>query len=119
MEGSDSDLAHAAAPLLSKIPKSAVWDRVDFVTALLKTASKLSEALYRRSGGNLQATVFFGVRWGTPGKPYAEDVDISERAQRIRAGLPRDSVVDLFYKSLVDRAQHDLDRALADDLNER
>jgi transcriptional regulator with XRE-family HTH domain len=118
-QAGDSDLVHAAAPLLSKVPKSVVWDQVDFVAALLKTAFRLSEGLYRRVGGNLQAAVFSGVRWGTPGKPYAEDIDISERAQRIRAGLPRGSVVDLFYRALMDRAQYDIDRAIADDLNER
>ncbi|MFE9926018.1 hypothetical protein ACFYQA_31980 [Streptomyces sp. NPDC005774] len=92
-------------------------DQVDFVTALLKAAFRLSEALYRRTGGNLQAVVFSGVRWGTPGRSYAEGVDIGERAQRVHAGLPWGSVVGLFCKSLVDRAQHDIDRAVADDLN--
>lgn len=112
------DLAHAAAPLLSKVPKNLVWDQVDFVTTLLTTASRLSQNLFRRTGGSLQAAVFSGSRWGAPGKPYPEDIDIRERAQRIRAGLPQGSAVDLFYKALQDSAQHDIDRAIADDLNE-
>lgn len=114
----DSDLARAVAPLLSKMPKSLVWNKVDFVTALLKTASRLSEDLFRRTGGSLQAAVLTGFRWGTPGKPYPEDIDISERAQRIRAGLPRGSAVDLFYKALQDSARHNIDRAIADDLDD-
>ncbi|MDW8806148.1 hypothetical protein P1P68_15470 [Streptomyces scabiei] len=113
----DSDLAHAAAPLLSKMPKNIVWDQVDFVTVLLKTASRLSEDLFRRTGGSLHSAVLSGFRFGTPGQPYQEDLDISERAQRIRAGLPRGSAVDLFYKALVDSAQRNIDRASTDDLS--
>jgi transcriptional regulator with XRE-family HTH domain len=115
----DSDLAHAAAPLLSKMPKNIVWDQVDFVTVLLKTASRLSEDLFRRTGGSLHSAVLSGFRFGTPGQPYPEDLDISERAQRIRASLPRGSAVDLFYKALADSAQRNIDRASTDDLNDR
>jgi transcriptional regulator with XRE-family HTH domain len=115
----DSDLARAVAPLLSKVPKRVVWDNVDFVTALLKTAFRLSEDLFRRTGGSLHSAVFSGVRSRGLGEPYREDVDVSEHAERIRAGLPRGSAVDLFYKALQDSAQHNIDRAIADDLNDR
>ncbi|MFL1901186.1 helix-turn-helix domain-containing protein [Streptomyces tauricus] len=115
----DSELAYAAAPLLSKLPTNIVWEQVDFVVMLLKTASRLSEELFRRTAGSLHSAVFSGFRFGTPGQPYPEDVDIKERAQRIRAGLPRGSAVDLFYKALMDSAQHSIDRAITDDLNDR
>ncbi|MFG2885326.1 helix-turn-helix domain-containing protein [Streptomyces sp. NPDC048297] len=114
----DRDLAHAAAPLLNKLPKYIVWEHVAYVTVLLKTASRLSEDLFRRTAGNLHAAVVSGFRSGTPGQPYPEDLDIRERAQRIRASLPRGSAVDLFYKALVDSAQHNIDRAIADDLSD-
>ncbi|HLL37653.1 MAG TPA: helix-turn-helix domain-containing protein [Streptomyces sp.] len=115
----DSDLARAVTPLLSKVPKSVVWNNVDFVTALLKTASRLSEDLFRRTGGSLHSAVFSGVRSRGLGEPYPEDVDVSDRAERIRAGLPRGSAVDIFYKALQDSARHNIDRAIADDLNDR
>ncbi|TPQ18968.1 helix-turn-helix domain-containing protein [Streptomyces sporangiiformans] len=117
-ETGDSNLVPAASPLLSKLPKSIVWDRVDLVATMLKTASRLSEDAFRRTGGNLHAAVFNGVRWGTPGKPYAEDIDISQRAKHIRAGLPRGSVVDRFYKALQDSAQRSIDQVSAEDLND-
>lgn len=113
------DLARATAPLLSKLPNHIVWDRVEFVSTLLKTASRLSEDLFRRTGGSLHSAVFSGVRSRELGKPYQEDVDVSERVQRIRAGLPRGSAVDLFYKALQESAQHNIDRAIADDLKDR
>ncbi|WP_264201620.1 helix-turn-helix domain-containing protein [Streptomyces antimicrobicus] len=112
------DLAHAAAPLLSRLPENVVWDRVDFVSTLLKTASRLSEDLLHRTGGRLYSALFSGVRWRELGKPYQEDVDISDRARHIRAGLPRGSAVDLFYKALQESAQHNIDRAIAEDLDE-
>ncbi|MFI1361276.1 helix-turn-helix domain-containing protein [Streptomyces sp. NPDC020898] len=115
----DGGLAYAAAPLLAKLPKNIVWERVDFVAVLLKTASRLSDDLFRRTVGKLHAAIFSGFRFGTPGQPDPEDLDIIERAQRIRAGLPRGSAVDLFYKALTDSAQHSIDRAIADDLNDR
>lgn len=115
----NGNLAHAAAPLLSKLPKSIVWDRVDFVTALLKTAYRISEDLFRRTGGSLHSAVFSGVRSRGLGQPYQEDVDVNERAQSVRAGLPRGSTIDLFYKALQDSAQHNIDRAIANDLEDR
>jgi len=111
----DSELAYAATPFLSKLPKSIVWEQVDFVAVLLKTASRLSEDLFRRTAGELHSAVFSGFRFGTLGQPHQEDLDISGHAQRIRAGLPRGSVVDLFYKALVDSAQDSIDRAIVDD----
>ncbi|MEU1891190.1 helix-turn-helix domain-containing protein [Streptomyces pristinaespiralis] len=117
LEG-EGDLAHAAAPLLSKMPKDVVWNRIDFMTTLLKAAFRLSEDLFRRTSGNLHAAVFSGVRWGTPGHPYPEDVDISKRAELIRMRLPRGSAVDRFYKALLDSAQHNMDRATAEDVND-
>ncbi|WP_432199028.1 hypothetical protein [Streptomyces sp. bgisy027] len=101
------------------MPENIVWERVDFVAVLLKTASRLSDDLFRRTVGGLHSAIFSGFRFGTPGQPDPEDLDIIERAQRIRAGLPRGSAVDLFYKALTDRAQHSIDRAIADDLNDR
>ncbi|MEW2559680.1 helix-turn-helix domain-containing protein [Streptomyces griseorubiginosus] len=115
----NSELAYAAAPLLKKMPKTIIWEHVDYVSALLKTAFRLSEDLFRRTAGNLHASVVSGFRSGTPGQPYPEDLDIRERAQHIRARLPRGSAVDLFYKALVDSAQHNIDRTVADDLRDR
>ncbi|MCM2389715.1 helix-turn-helix domain-containing protein [Streptomyces albipurpureus] len=110
----ESDLAHAVAPLLEKVPKDIVWERVDFVTILLKSASRLSEELMRRSGGRLHSAISTGFRWGSPGQPYPEDVDISKRAQLVRKGLPRGSVVDQFYQALQDTAERNMERAIAE-----
>ncbi|GGT44384.1 hypothetical protein [Streptomyces purpureus] len=104
---------------MSKRPDNIVWDRVEFESALLKAASRPSEDLFRRTGGSLHSAVFSGVRSRELGKPYQEDVDVSERVQRLRAGLPRGSAVDLFYKALQESAQHNIDRAIADDLKDR
>ncbi|MBB1261521.1 helix-turn-helix domain-containing protein [Streptomyces alkaliterrae] len=111
----DTALGEAAVPLLRKLPKHIVWDRVDFVAALLKSASRLSERLLRRTRESLWAAIFAGVRTGTPGKPHEEDIEIRRRARQIRDGLPRGSAVDLLYKTLEDSAQWNIDRA-ADDL---
>jgi hypothetical protein len=114
----DPDLAHAAASLLSKIPQDTVWTRVDFVTEMLKAATRLSEELFRRTTGNLRSAVFSGVRSGSPGQPFQEDIDIRERAQRIRAGLPRGSAVDLFYKALQDNAEREMEWAITKGLDD-
>ncbi|MFI1952982.1 helix-turn-helix domain-containing protein [Streptomyces xinghaiensis] len=115
----ESGLAHAVTPLLSKIPQDIVWDQVSFVTALLNAASRLSEDLFRRTGSSLHAAVFSGVRSRPLGEPYREDIEVKERAERVRAGLSRGSAVDLFYKSLLETAQHNMDRAVAEDMADR
>ncbi len=118
-ETGNSQIIEAAAPLLSKLPQSIIWDRADDIVAvMLKSASRISEAALRRTGSSLHSAVFSGVRWGTPGEPYAEDIDIRQRAKHIRAGLPRGSVVDRFYKALQDSAQHGIDREMAEDPND-
>jgi hypothetical protein len=67
---------------------------------MLKAATWLSEELFRRTAGSLHSAVFSGVRSGRLGQRFQEDIDIRERAQRIRAGLPRSSAVDRFYNAL-------------------
>jgi transcriptional regulator with XRE-family HTH domain len=115
----DIDLAMASAPLLSGLPTHILWEDVNFVSALLKAADRLSKELLRRTGASLRAAVFSGVRSRSLGAPYQEDVEVVEHVQRIRAGLPRGSVVDLFYKALQEKAQYEIDRVMSDDFNER
>ncbi|MFJ8757341.1 helix-turn-helix domain-containing protein [Streptomyces cyaneofuscatus] len=114
----NSKLVESAAPLLSKLPKSIVWDRAyDFIAEMLKSASRLSEKALRRTQSQLLSAVINGVRWGTPGEPYAEDLDIKRRAGQVRDGLPRGSVTDRFYRALEESAQRSIDREKAEDFN--
>jgi len=117
LQEGNSDLAHAAAPLLNKLPKYIVWEHVDYVTVLLKTASRLSEDLFRRTAGNLHAAVVSGFRSGTPGQPYQKT---STSANAPNASVPacHEVLPSTFYKALVESAQHNVDRAIADDLSD-
>ncbi|MFF8434668.1 hypothetical protein [Streptomyces bacillaris] len=114
----NSMLVESAAPLLFKLPKSIVWDRADdLIAAMLKSASRISEKALHRTQSQLHSAAINGVRWGTPGEPYAEDLDIRRRAGKVRDGLPRGPITDRFYGALEESAQRSIDRETAEDFN--
>lgn len=100
-----AEAAQAVAPLLRRVPRSTIWERVELMDELLRLAERLPKATIERTLSSLHAAVFDGVRSGTAGRPFPEDVAIREQVRAIRVGLPRGSRADRFYRMLEESAQ--------------
>jgi len=105
--GDDSQLA-AAASILRGVPQLFAFDNVEYVQRLLSLAAQAGEEHVQRIGGALSAAVSSGVRMGSPGQPFPEDVDQRDRARDIARSLPSGSVAQRLYLSLEASAEHSI-----------
>ncbi|MBN0047987.1 XRE family transcriptional regulator [Streptomyces actuosus] len=109
------DQKRAAAILLQAAGNDLVWQEPAFVSEVLRTAASTSAEVLQLAGGSLHSSVTTGTRRGSPGEPYAEDVDIRDRAASIMATLEQGSVEERFYRSLKESAERMIAWAVRDD----
>lgn len=94
-----------AADILSKAHRTIVWD-VDFVRSSLRAADRHGDASLERVRDALHAATISGMRSGTPGQPYPEDVEQHAKATELADKCARGSVEEQFYRGLAASAQH-------------
>jgi hypothetical protein len=95
----------AATTLLRGANKDLIWREVSFIAKMLQYAELVSDGLYREVAGSLYSVNISGVRSGTPGEPYAEDIESRDRASAILATLEPGSAEARFYTSLKSHAE--------------
>ncbi|GAA5216604.1 hypothetical protein [Streptomyces thinghirensis] len=105
LDDSDPVKIRVAAAMLSKAPRTLVWD-VGFVRRCLRAADRHGDASLKRVRGALHAASISGMRSGTPGQPYPEDVEQHTKATELVEGCARGSVEEQFYRDLADFALH-------------
>ncbi|MCP4383137.1 MAG: helix-turn-helix domain-containing protein [Hyphomicrobiales bacterium] len=103
-----SDQMDAVAAILREAPRTFVFDEVEFVRRVLGLAERLGEEHAQRVGGALSAAAMSGTRTGTPGKPFAEDVNQRDRAREVASTLPNGSIEQRLYGSLQESAEHSI-----------
>jgi transcriptional regulator with XRE-family HTH domain len=101
----DADQIRAVGALLAEAPRTLVWDRCDVVVRLLQSACAMDPELAKHLASGLQAAAMSGVRSGTPGQPFPEDVEQRDRSRQIAQGLAAGSFERRFYEALVDQAE--------------
>jgi hypothetical protein len=104
-DDSDPVKIRVAVAMLSKAPRTLVWD-VGFVRRCLRAADRHGEASLNSVRGALSAASIRGTRWGTPGQPYPEDVEQHTKATELADGCANGSVEEQFYRNLADSALH-------------
>ena len=71
--------------------------------------------LYRAIGAALHSALVSGVRTGSSGEPFPEDVVQRDEARKIADGLPLGSPGERFYRSLQRSAEHEIERERNED----
>ncbi|CCK25726.1 hypothetical protein BN159_1347 [Streptomyces davaonensis JCM 4913] len=99
LDDSDPVKITVAAAMLSKAPRTLVWD-VGFVRRCLRAADRHGDASLRRVRGALYEACMSGMRWGTPGEPHPEDIEQQAKATELADGCARGSVEEQFYRDL-------------------
>ncbi|MFE2381101.1 P-loop NTPase [Streptomyces misionensis] len=105
LNNSDPAKIRVAAAMLSKAPRTLVWD-VEFVRRSLRAADRHGDASLKEVRSALYAASISGMRWGTPGQPYPEDVEQRRKATELADGCTNGSVEEQFYRDLADAALH-------------
>jgi len=105
----------AVGALLRDAPRSFVFTQTDFVTRLLETASRAGRDTYDRIVSDLYGSATQGIRHGTPGQPYPEDVAMRDSAAAMAERFRDQPAVRDFYEAIVKHADSSIERSLLDD----
>jgi hypothetical protein len=105
LNDSDPVKIMVAAAMLSEAPRTLVWD-VDFVRRCLRAADRHGDDSLERMRSALYNACMSGIRSGTPGEPYPEDVEQHAKAAELADECARGSVEGEFYRGLANSALH-------------
>ncbi|MHB1438759.1 MAG: helix-turn-helix domain-containing protein [Thiobacillus sp.] len=103
-------MAKRVAHLLSEVPHGFVWSHVQWIVLVLDDSSRRDLELYRALSSALYSAVISGVRSGTPGEPFPQDLEQREKSREIADGLPAGSAGERFYRSLQRSAEESIRR---------
>lgn len=96
----------AAETLISEARGSWILDRPDWVAAQIE-ASPGGERLDRLRGA-LYRALRSGIRQGTPGKPFPQDVALASKAREFAANSPAGSRTAAFWSRTADTVEADM-----------
>ncbi len=108
-------VASKVANLLSAVPRDFAWSQVQWIVRVLEGAARRDTEVYRAIGSALHSALMSGGRTGTPGEPFAEDVEQREEARKVADKLPVGSPGERFYRSLQRAAEHAIERERNED----
>lgn len=103
----------ALATILRKASRELLWNR-DLVHRCLRTADRHGDQLLGTMQNALHAAVITGMRSGTLGEPYPEDIEQYEKATALAAECETGSVEEMFYRTLVESAERRIKHASHD-----
>lgn len=103
LDDGDPAKIKVAAAMLSEAPRTLVWD-IGFVRRCLRAADRHGDTSLNGMRSALHAAVISGMRSGTPGEPYPEDVEQHAKATELADGCAKGSVEEQFYRDLAESA---------------
>jgi hypothetical protein len=86
--------------ILRHAPRSLVYEQVEFVSRVLRAAVKVGADAHQDLAGALYGAAISGMRQGTPGQPFSEDIEQRDKGLSIAQSLPSGSAEEQFYRSL-------------------
>ena len=118
LAGDDADRVRAVAAVLNKAPRTFIWDEPSFVKVALHSAARFGEEAVGEFEAALWGATVSGVRTGTPGEPFAEDIEQRDRSRALAAGLAPGSLEERFYRRMAQSAEVSIARVAEDDLGD-
>jgi transcriptional regulator with XRE-family HTH domain len=114
-ENHDRGRYDVVVKLLRDAPSAFVTENVGLVEELFQRAEDIGPDAIRALRSSLFAAAMSGVRHGTPGQPFPEDVARKTKSEEAVARLPAGSPSSEFYLSLVSDADRDIRQKKLDD----
>lgn len=100
------------ASVINEAPRKFAFEHQAFVERLLEKASGFGGDVLRECSSAVYRTTFAGVKSGSPGSPFPEDVAQKDAADKVLAGISRFSPAYQLYQQIRDSAVSDIERAL-------
>lgn len=96
-----------AAILLRDMARPLIWEQLNWLAAFLNHSDRAG--VYTEVAATLLSGFASGIKSGTPGQPFPQDLDDLDRANRVLEGLPYGSVERRFYSSVKTTAEASID----------
>lgn len=103
------------ASIVREADQDFVFSQSAFVSALLERARQEGPKVHRMVSSQLYCSAVSGMRQGTPGEPFPEDVILLRKAEEMLAKTPRFSAAYDLYEALVQHSNSAIRRAALDD----
>jgi transcriptional regulator with XRE-family HTH domain len=112
------EMTRAVAAVLREARRTFIWDEPDFVRTALHSANRLGDKMRREMSGALYGATISGVRFGTPGEPFREDIDQRDKSLEIAEQLPTGSIEHKFYSEMAKAAEESIARETEDEVSD-
>lgn len=111
----------AVARLLGEAPRGFVFRHLGLVEDLLRSAKKINQRCYRDAMSHVHGAIFNGMRSGTPGQPFPQDLNIRDEAARVLNELRAASPARELFEDVARGASARIDRSVqeAEELDEQ
>jgi transcriptional regulator with XRE-family HTH domain len=108
----------AVATLVGKAHTTLIWDEPNFVRTALAAAARIGPEGRDRMVNSLWAATISGMRTGTPGQPFPQDIEQRDRSMELAQSMPLGSIERRFYEDMAESAEANIRRAALDDLED-
>jgi len=98
--------------LLREAPSALVFDQPSFVEDVLKAARNRGKSVHRDMTFAFYASAAHGMRSGTVGEPFPEDLVLKDRAQRMLSTMSKAHPAFGLYDDLVRHAEDNIKRSV-------
>jgi len=111
-DAATEDDIQAIAKILGEAHPRFVFEQRAFVVRFLERARQFGKDLVDRATGCLFGSAIGGIRSGTPGEPFPEDLRMKEDAGKALVELPRFSPAHELYQAIAQHAETRIEFAL-------
>lgn len=115
LAASTADDLTVLATIVREADQDFVFLQSPFVADLLERARQEGPETYRMVGSELYCSAVSGMRQGTPGQPFPEDLALQRKTEEMLAKTPRFSAAYELYESLHQYANSAIRRAVIED----
>lgn len=105
----------SAAAILRKAPRTFIWRQHEFVERAFVVTDKAGVEAQQALKQALWGATISGVRSGTPGQPYPEDVEQRDNCHRVARMMPKGSAAEHFYLEMAASAERAIESSLEED----
>ena len=109
-DGASAAHAGIVAAVLREGSSELVYERTSFVKSILDAAEMISDRAVADIRSSLSAAAHLGMRGGTPGEPFPEDLKLEKHCLNMLATLSRAEPAYELYDELLRWAQHGIAR---------
>src|SRR5262249_28688635 len=107
-----------AAALLEEVPNRFVFDHLELVGQTLDRAEGFGDECLGAVARGFSKIAPSGMRSGTPGQPYPQDIALRDRCLEVLPRLPEGGTANRLFRDVLRRAERDIEAAAREDDDE-